>query len=300
MASFCVVIGYGVRSKLSLAKRLNERACLSLIAEAGVKKGIEQIKQPSGKIYVCLKDDWHTNKAAFTDIALGGGSFTLDIEDEASKVNINDADITLLTRLFVLVLDYSEQEAQDLAASVIDWRDADSGLTLPLGSAEDSYYRNSVPEHEAKDADFQVMPEMLLVKGMDKEHFDKLKNYLTIYSNGKVNINTVSKNVLLALGLSDDVASDILLYRAGEDRVLDTKDDNVFQSDSDIVPKVSQFTHLSDSEIALLTNVANKYLTVSSDYFLVKSTARLDSGKLKSEISSIVSTTGQILYWQES
>ena len=299
MASFCVVIGYSVRSKLSLVKRLNERDALSFIGEAGVKRGIDQIQRESKKDYISLKDDWYSNKAAFTDVALGGGSFALDIEDEASKVNINTSDIKVLSRIFSLVLNIGEQEAQDLAASVIDWRDTDSELILPLGSAEDSYYRNSVPEYEAKDTDFEVIPEVLLVKGMNKEHFDKVKNYLTIYGNGKVNINTASKQVLSALGISDDIVNDIFSYRAGEDKDLNTKDDNVFQSDSEIVSKLSQFVHLSDSEVALLSNISGKYLTVNSDYFLVKSVAQLNNSKLRLEISSVISMSGKILYWQE-
>ena len=39
-----------------------------------------------------------------------------------------------------------------------------------------------------------------LVKGMTQQRYDKLINYVTIYGDGAVNINTASKDVLDGLG----------------------------------------------------------------------------------------------------
>ena len=54
------------------------------------------------------------------------------------------------------------------------------------------------------------LDEILLVKGMNKEIYDKLINFVTIYGDGAVNINTASKEVLEALGLADSLVDKIL------------------------------------------------------------------------------------------
>jgi general secretion pathway protein K len=41
--------------------------------------------------------------------------------------------------------------------------------------------------------------ELYYVKGIDKKVFDKLADYLTVYGDGKINVNSASKDVLMAL-----------------------------------------------------------------------------------------------------
>jgi len=186
-------------------------------------------------------------------------------------------------------LDFDEIEAQELAASIIDWRDNDSELSIPLGSAEDMYYTGLQYPYEAKDAEFEVLEELLLVKGMDRDIFERLKSYITIYGEGRINVNTAQKNVLLSLGLNEDIAEGIITFRK----------DKFFNSPSDIVPRFSQFSHLSASEIAQLTTIADQYLITKPDNFMIRSVARLNNRKNKSEVVSVVRRNGDILYWQE-
>lgn len=60
---------------------------------------------------------------------------------------------------------------------------------------------------------FSSINEVLLVKGITKENFLLFKDAITVYGTGKVNINTVSKAVLIALGLDEEMASLILRFR---------------------------------------------------------------------------------------
>jgi len=46
-------------------------------------------------------------------------------------------------------------EAQSLAASIVDFIDEDSNLSVPLGSTEDSYYHNLKEPYECKDDKFR-------------------------------------------------------------------------------------------------------------------------------------------------
>lgn len=60
---------------------------------------------------------------------------------------------------------------------------------------------------------FSSINEVFLVEGMSKEKFMLFKGLITVYGAGKININTASKPVLLALGLDNEVAEGILRFR---------------------------------------------------------------------------------------
>ena len=315
LTTFSVILGYQVRQKLTLVNRLDERDKLHFIAEAAIKKAAVELKKEPEKTYDALKDTWSNNISAFKEIDIGDGKFSIlydyideqsgiqetrfGLLDEERKININKLDATVLRRLFH-ILGFDEIESQELAASIVDWRDSDSELSIPIGSAEDSYYRNLTYPYEAKDAEFEALDEILLVKGMTQDTFQNLKDYITIYGSGKVNINTASKPVLLALGLDDDIVDKILLFRAGEDGIAGTIDDNVFDAPSSIVPKLSQSCHLSDSEVAQLSVVVDQYLVTNSDNFMVKAIAKLNNRKNTAELICVVNRSGKVLYWQES
>jgi general secretion pathway protein K len=314
LTTFAVYLGYGIRQKLRLVQRLNERDKQRLITEAGVKKAIAQISKEPPAPYDTLMDAWSNDESAFREIGVGDGTFSVsynyidDISglpqsrfglcDEERKININKAELAVMARLFQIVLNSGETEAQGLAASIIDWRDSDSELSTPSGSAEDSYYRSERYPYEAKDQNFEVLEELLLVKGMSEDIFLKLKNYITIYGSGKVNINTASKAVLVALGLSEDIADMVLSFRAGEDKIQGTSDDNYFGAPFDIAPNLSQTYHLSDSQIAEISQVVGNF-TASSSNFMVRCTVKLHQGKNIAEIVSVINREGKILSWQE-
>lgn len=57
---------------------------------------------------------------------------------------------------------------------------------------------------------FSSINELFLVEGMTKEKFLKFKDLVTVYGTGKININTVSKPVLLALGLDEEMVDQIV------------------------------------------------------------------------------------------
>lgn len=60
---------------------------------------------------------------------------------------------------------------------------------------------------------FSSINEVFLVEGMSKEKFILFKDLITVYGVGRININTASKAVLLALGLDDTLVEAILRFR---------------------------------------------------------------------------------------
>lgn len=317
MSIFSVILGYQVRQKLTLAQSLDERSKLYFITDAAIKKITVELKKEAEKPYDALGDAWSNNISAFREMDIGDGRVSVSYDymneqsgiheikyglvDEERKININKVSLPILERLFKIVLNLDQTNAQELAASVIDWRDSDSQLSIPLGSAEDIDYRSLQYPYEARDVDFEVLDEVLLVKGMTQDIFQKIKEYVTIYGNGKVNINTVSRPVLLALGLDDDIVDDIISFRAGEDGIIATYDDNIFDTASNIIPKLSQSHHLSDIELAKLSLIVDQSLVTNSKNFMAKAAARLNNNKKNAiELICVLNRNGKLLYWRES
>ncbi|MFA5118404.1 MAG: hypothetical protein WC695_06085 [Candidatus Omnitrophota bacterium] len=307
---FAVQLGFGVRQKLTLAKRLEGRAQLCSGAEAGVKKAIAFMLNETEKKCHALKEPWSNNQDYFKMIEIGDatvnicynrgtGELRYGLIDEERKININKADITILSRIFIAAGVLDEEQSQELAASIIDWRDADSALSISTGSAEDSYYKNLKYPYDAKNADFEVLDELLLVKEVTQSLFNRVSPFLTVFGNGKININTASREVLLAIGFSEDLAEKVLLLRNGKDGLEATEDDEVFLSAADIVPMVSEAYNLSPAEVASLSALVENSLQVQSGNFMVRSVAASHSGRNSAEVRCVINKKGEILYWRQ-
>lgn len=323
LSTLAVILGLGVRQKLQLVLRLDERDKLHLVAAAGIEQAIAQIRQDKESTFCSFQDIRADDPSVFKEIALGEGRVDIRYDfldeassrrepaggqtkvrygliDEESKLNANTADAEVMERLFRFVLDVDEVRAQDLAASIVDWRDADSELSTPIGSAEDPFYRNlAYNPYEAKDAPLEALDELRLVKGMDANSMEKLKNYLTVFGDGKININTAPKAVLLAVGMSTYLVDKVMSYRFGKDGAMGTEDDNVFDLYSNIVPHLSQFVSLSDSEVADLTRIADQFLKVQSENFMARAAAHLNNRRNTTEVVAVFNRSGDILYWHE-
>jgi len=86
--------------------------------------------------------------------------YAFGLVDESSKLNINTATVDMLICLPGMT--------SELAASIVDWRDSDSVIT-DGGGAEDSYYLALAEPYYCKNAPFETLDELLLVKGATRE-----------------------------------------------------------------------------------------------------------------------------------
>lgn len=111
----------------------------------------------------------------FQDMTLGRGTFSVlrrgstpegsgivyGIADEESRLNVNVASAEELARLYGF--------APEIAASVIDWRDGDNAVTQ--GGAEADYYAALQPPSKPRNASFETLRELLMVRGMPAAQF---------------------------------------------------------------------------------------------------------------------------------
>ena len=164
-------------------------------------------------------------------IALDQGQCSLTVSEETGKININHLkeengklnrmSIDHLLRLIDMVnldgagdfrIDYS------IVPSIIDWTDSDDEVTtLPFikhrnQGAESGYYGRSSTAHKCRNAPVETVEELIGVKGMSPEVLERLRGYLTVYGDGKINLNSASGFVLASLSEQMDttLAKDII------------------------------------------------------------------------------------------
>ena len=155
-----------------------------------------------------------------------------------------------------------EAEADKIAASIINWRSpADHADKDGAGTF---HYQTLDRPYKCKNAPIEVLEELLLVKGITPEIFNKIKPSLTIYGAGAVNINTADEVVLRSIGMSQELAGKIAHFRAP----VTADSANIFDDTSKITALLAKKESLSDEESGKISNLIGAgLLSVSSDNF---------------------------------
>lgn len=148
---------------------------------------------------------------------------------------------------------------------------------------------------------FRLKEELLLIDGIGKDNFNKFKDNVTTFGSGKININTVSTEVLSALGLKDDLIQLIMRYRqeyAGIDGMPKTDDDGAFTNSATILSDLRRFVSLTLEEEQDLLSVMN-LLDVKSRYLRVNVIPQIKGrGTIRYSIV-IHPETNKIISWSE-
>ncbi|OIO37158.1 MAG: hypothetical protein AUJ72_05070 [Candidatus Omnitrophica bacterium CG1_02_46_14] len=318
LTAFSVSLGYAVRQKAALIDRLDTFDTLIPMAYSGIEIARGLVKgEDFSPTYDCLNDPW-SKDPAFKEVPLGdGGSCSVSYQiskadtkemitlygltDEQSKINVNTADAETLTRILQSAGSLDEEAAAAAAFCIIDWRDADFGFEHPSYGAEDDYYNHLQQPYACKNAPFEVPDELLLIKGINREIFDKIRLSITSFGTGQVNINTASKEVLTALGLQDRTVDKIISYRYGDDRDERTGDDRVFTDGSAIPAQLNKVTAIDMAEkTALETLISGGKLGTVSTHFMAQSRAVLQKNGAFLDMESVIDRKGKIYYLRTS
>lgn len=95
----------------------------------------------------------------------------LGITDESSKLDLNRATREQLEYLVELAAgdraDEMEYTVSEIVDAILDWRDEDSDPQREEGDTEDVFYLNLPKPYKVKNAPFDTVEELLLVKGID-------------------------------------------------------------------------------------------------------------------------------------
>ena len=176
------------------------------------------------------------------NLGLEGASFGVKVVDEGSKINVNqparggsfyNADVARQLMGLMQSPQYDplfEQRDADgqfsdrftICSAIIDWTDPDQNTfscdpTNPAATqaaAEDSFYQMLKSPYERKNAAFDSLEELHLVRGVSDDFWatfvepdanDPDSRVITVWGDNKINVNTAPPQVLLAMACANAV-----------------------------------------------------------------------------------------------
>ncbi len=180
---------YSSSLEASRSSLLRDRVKAYHAAVSAVKVAVSVLNQDRNG-FDGVGDDW-SKPFVYSYRGIGIGA---SISDECGKVNVNSITKPVNFKLLLRLLENLNLDSS-IAYSLKDWIDRDDEVTE--SGAESFYYGQF--GYRPSNRPFRSIYEIEYVKGIDRKTFNTLKDYLTIYGSGKVNVNSASKEVLLSL-----------------------------------------------------------------------------------------------------
>ena len=218
-----------MRSDMYDAASLKEGIELTCIAKSGFNYACAVLSEDDPAVD-SLHEDWADQKLLSSNSAtmFGDGRFEVRIIDYSGKIPVNsvvegEKFEALLTRFLSREeFGLGSEDVGNLVDAIKDWVDPDDEITK--FGAENGYYQALDRPYSCKNASLDSVEELLFVKGITKELFygtrekPGISGYLTVYGNGRININTAAPLVLRSLSdqIDQEMVEDMVAYREDE------------------------------------------------------------------------------------
>lgn len=256
----------------------------SLLAKSGVDGGIKVLQlTTAGQSFSSLLDPW----AKPLEFAEEAGSIKVTIEDESSKLNLNNIvgpNGTPNPLYYGIAARLIKKLGlpPDLLDALADWIDVNNEPRP--GGAESSWYNTLKPPYAAKNGTLDTLEELALVKGFDAGTMNRIRPFVTIYTDNTININTAAPEMLAAL--DDKMMSGTLV-----DMVLDYRKTTPFKDKTDLarvagMETIAQGLSISTTAKGTVYRILSQ-ATVRETIRIIEAVVRLDS------------YTPTVLYWRE-
>lgn len=285
---------------LKYARAHKDKQVALYLARAGVNTAVYELEKDANA-FDALNEPWADSEDKFKQISVTqsdseyaqvgyldkkSGEEVFGVKDEERKININTASEQLLVVLFEKCA-ISDPEA--IAKNVLIWRQEDSvdenGVYEALGYG---------PKHNK----LSNTEELMLVAGISAQDYLKVKDFVTVYTDGKININTVSDEVLLMLtssiarelSVSQEAAANLTTWIIGARN----------SAAGVFLDKGSIPVPVGDDERNIL-NALTADMVFSSQKFLIEVKGK--TGKIENKIIVVYDRdpeSRKFLYWHES
>ncbi len=306
-----VGVGYQTSLQLRIVRYQRDRLKASALAQTALNRAIAILEKDPPNVD-SLADAWATGKDSdgseiLKEVVLQGQGIwsvrydrpdpadpsgkpkpVYALRDEERKINLNLADQDLLKRILDTFWSQLQSppegmDASTLAQAIVAWR-----LEDPANPPREEWYVTGKP----KKRPFDQLEELFLFTGMTPELFDKLKEWVTVYGGGKVNVNTAPRQVLEILvdpppnGWASLIGK-IVAFRVGDDGILGTADDEAFENAGadDMKGKLGI---LSLDEENALRNKLVSGITVQSKRFRIEAVGVVAGGKIQKRLEAVV------------
>lgn len=279
---------YKCRANLRMAESLQKSQRALHCARAGLNIAIAAIRD-TNDIYTNRKLLNLLSSKSTIDVDEGQCSVTITEENGKSNLNLlkdeqgrlNRANIDQLLRLIDLLNREHDERfhiGYDLVPYIIDWTDSDDQITYlsfikheNLG-AESNYYSDLNPAYRCKNQPFEAIDELLLIKGVTAEILECIRDYVTVYGDGKININCASKLVIESLSEKMDAALAQIIVEQREIKPFDS------------IMELQDIPGMTDS----IYYVIKKSATVKPTERYYHVTSRANVGKLSRTVTAIL------------
>ena len=291
-----------MRSELHAAVNLRDGIWLGCVARSGFDYAQAVLYEDAlqERPYDSLQEPWADAKALSLVAAsmFEEGSIEVRIEDHSGRIQINrlvdqkgeynERQKELVTRLLSLgPFGLEAEEAGNIIDAIKDWIDADNEVTV--FGAESAYYKALERPHPCRNGPLESLEELLFVRGITRDLFYGTKRgpgisrYLSVYGDGRININTADPLVLMTLSplLDEKMVEEMAAYR--DDKKRDLSLPTWYKS----VPGMS-------SEVSI-----DNIITTSSRHFEIR--AEGVKGAMRKRVSGLVERkegTLKILSWK--
>ncbi len=196
------------------------------LAEGGIERGIMEIfyKKTYGTQEVALEglEAWKTDGTEYSD-QIGDGYYSVMVMDESGKIAINTlTDLSgIIFKNLLLNSGVKDETADTIVDSLLDWKDPSGGEMHRLHGAGNDYYMSLPNPYQVKNANFDTVEELLLVKGMTPEILygngeqRGIIDFITVHSKtAAINFTVAPREVLMAIpGVTPEIADQIISIR---------------------------------------------------------------------------------------
>jgi len=176
LAVLVVGLLHTTRLDLRIARQQADKIQAHYLAIAGIEKAKALLREDAltrSRSGVHHAAGLYEAPAHFRDVSLGRGQFRVvrppnpaegnavvyGVMDEGSRLNVSTADAAELGKIVGLT--------PDIAAAIVDWRDGDNAVSP--GGAEAPYYTSLQPPYLPRNAAFQTVRELLMVRGITSD-----------------------------------------------------------------------------------------------------------------------------------
>ncbi|MGD9782911.1 MAG: general secretion pathway protein GspK [Kiritimatiellia bacterium] len=292
------------RLKAQVAARGGVEYAKFLLAKSYESNAFEEGEEEKEALRILAKNLAKGIGITGVKVDMGGSSATVDILPESGRRNVN----LLGDEDWEELLDQAgvpEEKWAELIDCFMDWTDEGDEHRLNGAEEDDAFYKDN--GYAPKNAPLDTVDELLLIKGFSREivyggppedpkgaPLTGIAHLLTTFGDGKVNVNTASREVLLTLTagngtmMDDWVVDDLLKNRLGDDGLANTKDDG-FSSVQDAVSKSGMNSALADK------------LSVSDRRF-VRVASIGENNRVRSGVWAVFEVGGKKttpIYWRE-
>ncbi|RJQ21556.1 MAG: hypothetical protein C4560_03630 [Nitrospiraceae bacterium] len=215
--SFSFAVRVDTHSTMAFKEEVENK----FLAEAGAARGVTEIfyrnANKGQRVILEGMETWRIDGKPY-EVRTDAGYFTVSITDEAGKVDINMTPDIILRNLLGN-LDLGPEHIDTIADSILDWKDPDE--LHRLHGAESDYYMSLPNPYGARNAPFETLEELLMVKGITpgilygSRESRGLIEFITVNSRAdRINLNSAPKEVLISVpGITSEIADEIMTLR---------------------------------------------------------------------------------------